>query len=77
MVEHGCKIIHIDEPVLMRKPQEAMDYGIDDLKACLKGITFHRYTKKKFISIPQIIRIQYISITYDLSGFDAIRFNQG
>ena len=52
MVEHGCKIIHIDEPVLMRKPQEAMDYGIDDLKACLEGITFHRYTKKKFIIIP-------------------------
>jgi len=38
LVEHGCKIIHIDEPVLMRKPQEAMDYGIDDLKACLKGV---------------------------------------
>ena len=51
MVEHGCKIIHIDEPVLMRKPQEAMDYGIDDLKACLKGITFRRCTKIDFIII--------------------------
>ena len=51
MVEHGCKIIHIDEPVLMRKPQEAMDYGIDDLKACLKGMTFHHYTKRNFIVI--------------------------
>ena len=37
LVEHGCKIIQVDEPVLMRKPQEAIDYGVQDLAACFKG----------------------------------------
>ena len=67
MVEHGCKIIHIDEPVLMRKPQEAMDYGIDDLKACLKGITFHRYTKKEIYQHSIIkLHVIFISIQFSL-----------
>jgi len=38
LVEHGCKIIQVDEPVLMRKPQDAIDYGIEDLAACFKGV---------------------------------------
>ena len=37
-MEHGCKVIQVDEPVLMRKPQEAIDYGIKDLAACFKGM---------------------------------------
>ena len=37
LVEHGCKVIQVDEPVLMRKPQDAIDYGIEDLAACFKG----------------------------------------
>ena len=37
LVEHGCKVIQVDEPVLMRKPQEAIDYGVQDLAACFKG----------------------------------------
>jgi len=38
LVEHGCKVIQVDEPVLMRKPQEAIDYGVQDLAACFKGV---------------------------------------
>ena len=38
LVEHGCKLIQVDEPVLMRHPQAAKDYGIDDVVKCLEGV---------------------------------------
>ena len=37
LAEHGCTVIQIDEPVLMRKPKEAIAYGIQDVVACMKG----------------------------------------
>ncbi len=37
LAEHGCTVIQIDEPVLMRNPKEAIAHGIDDVVACMKG----------------------------------------
>jgi len=34
----GCKFIQIDEPLFARKPQEAIDYGIDNLAKCFENI---------------------------------------
>jgi len=35
----GCKVIQIDEPVMMRYPELAMQYGIDDVTRCLSGLS--------------------------------------
>ncbi len=32
----GCKFIQIDEPLIAREPEKAMDYGIDHLKLCFE-----------------------------------------
>lgn len=34
----GCKYIQIDEPLFARKPQEAIDFGIDNLAKCYEGL---------------------------------------
>ena len=34
----GCKYIQVDEPLFARKPQQALDYGIDNLEKCFEGI---------------------------------------
>ncbi|XP_064644481.1 5-methyltetrahydropteroyltriglutamate--homocysteine methyltransferase-like [Lineus longissimus] len=34
----GCKFIQVDEPVLVRNPDVALEYGIDHLKRCFQGI---------------------------------------
>ncbi|XP_013380917.1 uncharacterized protein LOC106152010 isoform X2 [Lingula anatina] len=34
----GCKYIQIDEPVMVRNPEIAMDYGIDHLARCFEGV---------------------------------------
>ncbi|XP_013380926.1 uncharacterized protein LOC106152014 isoform X3 [Lingula anatina] len=34
----GCKYIQIDEPVMVRSPEIAMDYGIDHLTRCFEGV---------------------------------------
>ncbi|MDC0864768.1 cobalamin-independent methionine synthase II family protein [Rickettsiaceae bacterium] len=34
----GCKWIQIDDPVLARKPEKALDYGIDLLEKCFEDI---------------------------------------
>ena len=34
----GCKYIQIDEPLFARKPQQAIDYGIDNLAKCFEGL---------------------------------------
>ncbi|RMX44068.1 hypothetical protein pdam_00015034 [Pocillopora damicornis] len=39
LVSVGCKVIQVDEPVLMRFPDEALDYGIDQLSTCFDGVT--------------------------------------
>ena len=37
LAQHGCKNIHLDEPVLMRYPEKALDYGVKDVIKCFKG----------------------------------------
>ena len=36
LAEAGCKHIQIDEPLIARKPQEALKYGIDHLNLCFQ-----------------------------------------
>ena len=38
LAKHGCKNIHLDEPVLMRYPEKALDYGVKDVIKCFEGI---------------------------------------
>jgi len=37
LAEAGCRHIQIDEPVFARRPQEALDYGIDNLERAFHG----------------------------------------
>ncbi len=34
----GCKYIQVDEPLFARKPQQAIDFGIDNLAKCFDGL---------------------------------------
>lgn len=34
----GCKYIQVDEPLFARKPQQAIDFGIDNLAKCFEGL---------------------------------------
>jgi|ERR1711872_253241 len=38
LAEKGCKYIQIDEPVMMRYPDLALKYGLDNLAACFQGL---------------------------------------
>jgi 5-methyltetrahydropteroyltriglutamate--homocysteine methyltransferase len=38
LAEAGCTWIQVDEPVLARKPEEALDYGIANLDRCFRGV---------------------------------------
>lgn len=38
LVSHGCSVIQIDEPVMMRYPDQAMDFGLDNLALCFEGV---------------------------------------
>jgi len=38
LVSAGCKHIQVDEPVLMRFPEQALEYGIDQLATCFDGV---------------------------------------
>ncbi|CAH3034594.1 unnamed protein product [Porites lobata] len=35
----GCKYIQVDEPVMMRYPDQALEYGIDQLSSCFDGVS--------------------------------------
>ena len=37
LAKHGCKYIQLDEPVLMRYPEDAIGFGIEDAKRCFAG----------------------------------------
>lgn len=43
LAEAGCRYIQIDEPVFARRPQEALDYGFENLErafhGCPEGVT--------------------------------------
>ena len=38
LAEAGCTWIQVDEPVFARKPDRALDYGVEALEACFKGV---------------------------------------
>jgi len=38
LAKHGCKYIQLDEPVLMRYPEKALDYGVNDTIKCFEGL---------------------------------------
>ncbi|MDH3593568.1 MAG: cobalamin-independent methionine synthase II family protein [Rhodospirillales bacterium] len=38
LAEAGCTWIQVDEPVLARKPDAALDYGIEHLDRCFHGV---------------------------------------
>ena len=38
LVEAGCTAIQIDDPVLLRYPREARDWGIEALESCFAGM---------------------------------------
>ncbi len=38
LAEAGCTWIQVDEPVLARKPDAALDYGIEHLDRCFRGV---------------------------------------
>ena len=39
---NGCKHIQVDEPVLMRYPDVAIEYGVTDVEKCFEGWIFKR-----------------------------------
>ena len=41
LAEAGCKYIQIDEPLFARKPQEALDYGFENLERAFHGCLDH------------------------------------
>lgn len=38
LAEAGCKYIQIDEPIFARRPQDALDFGIEGLERCFHGL---------------------------------------
>lgn len=38
LAEAGCRYIQVDEPVFARKPEQALEYGIDNLERCFHGV---------------------------------------
>lgn len=38
LVSAGCKYIQVDEPLMARQPDIALEYGIDHLAACFDGV---------------------------------------
>ncbi len=38
LAEAGCRWIQVDEPVLARKPEAALAYGVDNLDRCFHGL---------------------------------------
>ena len=51
LAKHGCKHIQLDEPVLMRYPEKALEYGVTDVIKCFEGQLFDKtQTHDLFIS---------------------------
>lgn len=38
LVDAGCTHIQVDEPILARQPEAALDFGIENLAACFAGV---------------------------------------
>ena len=43
LAKHGCKFIQVDEPVLMRYPDQALQFGITDVAKCFQGNIKNRW----------------------------------
>ncbi len=41
LAEAGCRYIQIDEPIFARRPQDALDFGIEALERCFHGLPDH------------------------------------
>ena len=41
LVEAGCQYIQVDEPVFARKPEKALEYGVENLERCFAGVPDH------------------------------------
>ena len=41
LVEAGCQYIQVDEPVFARKPEKALEYGVENLERCFDGVPDH------------------------------------
>jgi 5-methyltetrahydropteroyltriglutamate--homocysteine methyltransferase len=37
LIEAGCKVIQFDDPVLLRHPERAKEWGLETLQACFRG----------------------------------------
>ncbi len=38
LADAGCRYIQVDEPLFARKPDEALDYGVEGLERCFHGL---------------------------------------
>ena len=48
LAKHGCKHIQLDEPVLMRYPEKALEYGVTDVIKCFEGtMVLLKYVNQK------------------------------
>jgi len=86
LVEAGCKQIQIDEPLLVRRPEVALEYGIDALTECLNGVpsdvqtTVHmccgypQYLDQKDYMKADPNCYSIIAEKLDAAGFSAISF---
>ncbi len=43
LIDVGCKVIQFDDPVLLRYPKKAKDWGLKALQACFKGLENKAY----------------------------------
>lgn len=41
LAEAGCQHIQVDEPVFARKPDQAIDYGVENLERVFHGLSVH------------------------------------
>ncbi|MEM7173033.1 MAG: cobalamin-independent methionine synthase II family protein [Pseudomonadota bacterium] len=41
LVDAGCQQVQVDEPVFARYPQNALDYGVENLERCWQGVPDH------------------------------------
>ena len=39
LAEAGCSYIQVDEPLFARRPQDALDFGIENLERCWHGVS--------------------------------------
>ena len=53
LAKHGCKYIQLDEPVLMRYPEKALEYGVTDVIKCFEGQLFDKTQTHDLFILPK------------------------